>query len=253
MAVEWRTFEQAFSAARVGRYLTYCHNDRALAMEAYRHNLIVAGAVTPFLGVVEVSLRNAVSRQLAEHYGRADWWAAWDGDPLFQRHLAQLCRAKAKLRSRWEPDTPDKIVAELTLGFWVILFNAEFQSRLWKSLRRAFRHLPKAERQRHHVSPLLNRLRLLRNRAFHHEPILWLTPVGLPQIYKEGLTLLAWIDEALPKWCLSHCQVQAAWGVWNSIAGRAHPMTGRPGQQHDNAAPSALAQNLDGVNIDLPS
>lgn len=219
-----------------------------MAMEAYRHNLIVAGALTPFLGVVEVSLRNAVNRQLIDHYGRPDWWALWDGDPLFMRQAAQVSAAKAKLRSRREPDTPDKIVAELTFGFWVILFNAEFQAQLWKPLRRAFRNLPKSQRQRHNVSPLLNRLRILRNRAFHHEPVLWLSPVGLPRLYNDGLTMLAWIDEALPQWCRSHCQFQSVWSMWKCTTKRLRQMAQLRRSQNENflgvASPNAMVERV---------
>ncbi|WP_197498325.1 hypothetical protein [Cupriavidus gilardii] len=107
-------------------------------MEAYRHNLLIAGALTPFLAVVEVCLRNAVNRQLVEHYGRLDWWEAWRGD----------------------------------------------------------------------------RLRALRNRVFHHEPVLWLSPTDLGQIYQDGVAMLAWIDDTVPRWCNGHCRLQAAWSAW---------------------------------------
>ncbi len=212
--MDWRNFEQAFSSPRVGRYLAHCRGDRIRAMEAYRHNLLIAGALTPFLAVVEVCLRNAVNRQLVEHYGRLDWWEAWIGVPLFERQFAQIQAAKAKLHFRKERGTPDKVIAELTFGFWVTLFNAEFQSLLWKPLRKAFRHLPKVERQRHNVSPILNRLRALRNRVFHHEPVLWLSPTDLGQIYQDGVAMLAWIDDTVPRWCNGHCRLQAAWSAW---------------------------------------
>ncbi|NSX03127.1 hypothetical protein [Cupriavidus gilardii] len=228
--MDWQQFEQAFSSPRVGRYLAHCRGNRSMAMEAYRHNLLIAGALTPFLAVVEVCLRNAINRQLVDHYGRLDWWEAWRGVPLFEKQSSQVVAAKAKLLFRKEPVTPDKIIAELTFGFWVTLFNAEFQAFLWKPLRKMFRHLPKVERQRHNVSPILNRLRALRNRVFHHESVLWLSPSDLGQIYKEGVAMLAWIDDALPRWCNGHCQVQAAWSAWSEADRRLHTLLLRTSQ-----------------------
>ena len=45
---------------------------------------------------------------------------------------------------------PSKVIAEITLGFWVRLFNAEFERILWKDLRRAFPFM-KADLQAVHL------------------------------------------------------------------------------------------------------
>jgi hypothetical protein len=83
----------------------------------------------------------------------------------------QKTRAKNKLQRRAETATPDKIVAELTFGFWSSLFNGSFQSVLWKDLRLVFPRCPKRQRQRHAIASALNQIRNLRNRIFHHEPL----------------------------------------------------------------------------------
>lgn len=94
-----------------------------------------------------------------------------------------------------EPRTPDKVIAELTFGFWSTLFNTAYQAALWQPLRKAFPHCPKVARQRATTSPVGNRLRDLRNRAFHYEPILWVTPDD-KVIHDEGAVLLKWILHA---------------------------------------------------------
>lgn len=52
-----------------------------------------------------------------------------------------LCK---QIVGRHESITPAKIVAELTLGFWVSLLNSEYERLLWKDLRRAFPYMPKS-------------------------------------------------------------------------------------------------------------
>lgn len=214
--MRWTDFESAFSAARVGRYKARCRGSEAHAIAAYRHNLLLSEALTPFLCTVEIALRNAVHGQLARHYGRPDWWEAWQGDRRFKHQLNEIGTARNKLQRRKEAQVPDKIVAELTFGFWSTLFNAEFQAELWQPLRRAFPHCPKTRRQRGTISSVVNKLRMLRNRAFHHEPVLWIQgDAGL--IHRDGLELLAWMHGSLGPWFGRIDRVPHVWAGWKAL------------------------------------
>lgn len=213
--MEWSDFEGAFSAPRVGRYKRKCRGNEQHAIEAYRHNVLVSEALTPFFCTVEVALRNAVHRQLARHYARHDWWEAWSGNTRFRAQLRDVEKAHRKLEYREEQRTPDKVVAELTFGFWVTLFNAEFQTELWGALRRAFPHCPKPRRQRSTISSVVNKVRTLRNRAFHHEPVLWL-PEDTGETHKEGLELLSWMHGSLQPWLSSIDRVPVVWEEWKA-------------------------------------
>lgn len=213
--MQWSEFEATFSVSRVGRYKNRLQGNEAHAMVAYRHNLLVSEALTPFLCSVEVALRNAMNVQLARHYGRADWWEVWRGNPNFADALRYVDKAKASLRRRMEQATADKVVAELTFGFWSTLFNTEYQAALWQTLRKAFPHCPKATRQRATISPVVNRLRDLRNRAFHHEPILWVTP-DVKSIHDEGVVLLQWIHGSLEPWLAAFNRLPSIWQAWQA-------------------------------------
>ena len=77
----------------------------------------------------------------------------------------------AKDKLDWEAGSqlPGRVVAELSLGFWVALFARGYEESLWRTaLYRCFDPTP-ARRQLHKQ---LNRLRRFRNRVAHHEPIL---------------------------------------------------------------------------------
>ena len=109
-----------------------------------------------------------------------------------------ITKASKQIVGRHESITPSKIIAELTLGFWVSLLNAEYELLLWKDLRRAFPYLEKRNRQRKNVSAPLNRFRAFRNRVFHNESICW-NMQRVSEIHNELLLLLGWINKDLPK------------------------------------------------------
>ena len=105
--------------------------------------------------------------------------------------------SKRHLTKRGEIITSSKVVAELTLGFWVRLLNAEYELILWKSLRRGFPFMPKTNRTRHNVSSPINKIRNLRNRIFHHEPIAW-NLNELENIHANIVEVIGWLNKDLP-------------------------------------------------------
>lgn len=213
--MNWNDFEQHFSAARVGRYQAHFHGNAARAMGAYAHNLLLAEATLPLLNVLEIALRNRLQDLMTQFYSRLDWWEALRGNPQFNWQVSEVDKAKAKLLKRCEAQTVDKIVAELTFGFWSSLFNTQFQHTLWKPLRLAFANCPRQYRQRHTISAALNEARDLRNRVVHHESLLWLTP-SLLDMHTKCTTILGWIDPKLVKWVAVHDRLPGAWAAWQA-------------------------------------
>lgn len=191
--------ERHFSRARMARYCAQRGGCRVLAAKDYRANLLIAGGLMPVLQILEVALRNGIAARLTEKYGRSDWWINWESNPSFAAQVRDIAVARQQIRRRGEHDSPDKIVAELTFGFWSALFNAKLQGYLWKDLRLIFPHCPKAVRKRHEVSLVLNQMRVLRNRVFHHEPLLWLRPT-LTEQHGLGRQAVEWIDPQLAIW-----------------------------------------------------
>jgi len=213
-----------FSTARLSRYLSACGGDAGRAASAYSHNLLVAESLFPLLNVLEIALRNAVHARLSAMYGRADWWLAWDGHPDFVWQLKEVHKAKGKLLRRRESINADKVVAELTFAFWGSLFNANYQDELWKSLRLAFPNCPKVQRKRQNVSAVLNKLRHLRNRVFHHEPLLWLAP-SVIDLHNMGVETVGWFDPKLAAWLERYDRLTACWADWL----KRYPPAGIPG------------------------
>ncbi len=202
--------ERHFFRARLARYRTACDGDAGLAISDYSWNILLAEAMVPMLSVLEIALRNALHRHLVQRYAREDWWQIWDGNPCFTKLLRSVDEVCSKLASRREKATPDKIIAELTFGFWSSLFDAQYQDELWKDLRLAFPWCPKHQRQRRTISAALNQVRDLRNRVFHHEPLLWLVP-DLRNQHARGIMLVNWLDPQLGRWLDGHDRLASIW------------------------------------------
>ena len=193
-------FEKIFSTKRMERY-GRLYNDEKRAIAHYQCNIELAESFYPCLSILEVALRNALSRELETMTGREDWYAVFPTTPGLSNLNRYITKASKQIAGRHEIVTPSKIIAELTLGFWVSLLNAEYELLLWKHLRRAFPYMPKHLRQRKNVSSPLNSFRSFRNRVFHNESICW-SMKRVTEIHNELYQVMGWINKDLPTWAL---------------------------------------------------
>lgn len=192
-------FNKVFSDKRMERYFTLYPHDEKRAITHYRCNLQLSEAMYVSLSVFEVTLRNALCRELRQMTSRDDWYAVFPNTPGLSNLNRYITQAAKQISGRHEQITPSKIVAELTLGFWVSLLNSEYERILWKDLRRAFPFMPKAKRQRKNVSAPLNRFRAFRNRVFHNESICW-NINRVRDIHSEMMEVLGWMNRDVPGW-----------------------------------------------------
>ena len=181
------------------RYFILYPNDESRAVKHYQSNIKLTEAFYTSLSVLEVALRNALSRELKTMTGRDDWYVIFANTPGLTNLNKYITQATKQIAGRHEQITTSKIIAELTLGFWVSLLNAEYERLLWKDLRRAFPYIPKKDRKRKNVSAPLNRFRSFRNRVFHNESICW-NMKKVQEIHDELLLVLEWINKDLPEW-----------------------------------------------------
>jgi hypothetical protein len=171
----------------------------------YLWNLALCESLYPALHGLEVAMRNAVfSAGSAVFAGTAtrDVPCWLDADPpiVHPDDLAAVVAAKERLRERGLPLEPGRLVAELSFGFWTSLFDVRYEQNkvLWPPLLGAqllHPSSPRSMRSRKQLSPLLNRVRHLRNRIFHHEPI-WHWS-NLADHHGMALDLMGWFNPAL--------------------------------------------------------
>ena len=191
-------FEKVFSNKRMERYFRL-YEDEKRAIDHYRSNIELAESFYPCLSVFEVTLRNALSRELETMAGREDWYSIFPTTPGLVNLNRYITQAQKQIINRKENVTPAKVIAELTLGFWVSLLNSEYERLLWKHLRRALPYMPKHLRQRKNVSAPLNSFRAFRNRVFHHESICW-NLHRVSEIHDSLFLMLEWMNKDLPLW-----------------------------------------------------
>ena len=194
-------FEKCFSVARMRPYFNRYSGDERKAIRHYEQNIQLAESLGPSLSVFEVTLRNALIQELEIMAGQKEWYRAFNSQSSLYSLNKYITTAEHHIIARGETITADKINGELTLGFWVSLFNAEHEKYLWKHLRRAFPNLPKSERQRKNVSAPLNAIRTLRNRVYHNEAISW-NIRRLTTLHQTIIRVISWMNIALPQWLL---------------------------------------------------
>ncbi len=155
----------SISQPRFQPYLNNANGNTELGLRHYVWNAALASSLHSPLHVLEIALRNAVHDRMKLQYG-GSWFDL--SNILKVPELGIVADTKIYLKDRNEPVTADKIIAELSFRFWVGIFARKYD-RLWLStLQNIFS--PRLKRDDLHMR--LDRLRTLRNRIAHHEPIL---------------------------------------------------------------------------------
>lgn len=177
-------------------------------MELYRKNLLVSQAFYPILNLFEVFLRNALYNSIGTYFSDPDWIInqknGFMSDPSLQRSnffLKRCVEVSEKTIMRKGADiSSGKIIAEQSLSFWTSFFEP-YNYRLIKGVPiKTFRYKPSSE-NRKSIADKLNRIRILRNRIYHNEPICFWQ--GKPdfsnalQVQTEIYLLLSWIEPEL--------------------------------------------------------
>jgi hypothetical protein len=161
----------------------------------YAWNMALSESLYPILQALEISLRNAIHHAAVDHFNQDNWF---DDRSIIHHRYNQttIANAKLSLERQNKPIEPDRIIAELTFGFWTSLLDRRYeQGFLYPIIRATFPHIPRRDRTRHHISQRFNKIRDLRNRVFHHEPIWYWN--DLAQQHQDMLEALVWMAPAM--------------------------------------------------------
>jgi hypothetical protein len=189
-------FEDALSAERFATYIAWAGGTRTLAIDLYTLNAQLSESLYTPLHMLEVTLRNSIHRVMGRAFG-----LSWYDTPQHQINVRQpdmLAKARSDLIDAGKDPTPGRMVASLTFGFWTAMLGKEYED-LWQTTLHgiATRSDGKGLRRKDLSSPLV-RIRVLRNRIAHHEPILYW---DLPKHYEAILELTGWLAPAAADWC----------------------------------------------------
>lgn len=182
------------SRVRLQGYLDEVDGDLDRALELYAWNGRMAAEAFALIGDLEVLLRNRLDDALKRAYEEDERGIPW----FLQVSLpnsADTMKAIDEVRFRnargGYPDTRDRVIAGVSLGFWVKLLATH---ELWPGkLDHAF---PEGTKRKE-VTGLVERIRQTRNRVAHHD---YVKAFDLPGRVKEVLRLAALLSPDYAAW-----------------------------------------------------
>ena len=187
------------SEKRFAPFLQRAGGDRALATQLYLWHAQVAGASLTTLHHFEVTLRNAIDRQLGSGQPQKPVAETWllDLATLSPQAIAKVKDILRRLDREHYTRERARVVAGLPFSFWKGLFARRYET-LWRTrLRHAF---PGAGLRREILQPLTN-LHLWRNRIAHHDSLL---DQNLQHRLDEMIIVAHAIDPACAAWLTAH-------------------------------------------------
>jgi len=175
--MSYNTFERALSQPRIERFLTACKGNKRKALRLYRLNVRLSQSFYSIIGIFEISLRNAIDNHYKSTLTDKEWLINSTGpagifsDAVFTSGRFETRRKiRTAKKDLLRPYTHDRLVAALSFGFWVKLFD-RLQFRVGgKTLHQVFSSRPTGTSQKS-IYKYLCKLRNFRNRIAHYEPI----------------------------------------------------------------------------------
>ena len=177
--MEFSDFEKALSKPRIGRFLVSANQDKEKALRLYRQNIELSKTLFGLLSIFEVTIRNYIDKHYREKFSDSEWLKKQCGQggifshPSFIRYgfepRTKILTTIAKLGTKY---SHDRLVAELSFGFWNYMF-APIQFLVGgQSLHKIYENRPKGTNQKQ-IFNELDEIRSLRNRIAHHEPLIF--------------------------------------------------------------------------------
>jgi len=162
----------------------------------YEQNLVFSKKAYIPLSILEIALRNSIDSFLSEKISN-EWYK--EENFLTKDSQKKVDDVIALLERRKENSSKDKIIAELSFGFWVNLFKAPYANNLRvNDLKKIFPNLPPKQVKlinREFLYRKLNHIREFRNRIFHYEKVL--NKDKYNNIFEEIEELLEYFDKEL--------------------------------------------------------
>ncbi|MBO4639150.1 MAG: Abi family protein [Treponema sp.] len=173
------------------RLLPYTGKNKEDTINNYLNNIEVCRSFYPLLHFFEVSLRNAIDKALTDYVNGKEWF---DILPMDSKSIQKINDAKKTIKLHNHVVTHDRIVAELSLGFWTSFVSKKFSQYPYQGymLKNAFPNCPKYMRTAKIMQKRFEDFRILRNRISHCERINHFQ--NLNTLHTELLESINWIE-----------------------------------------------------------
>jgi hypothetical protein len=165
-------------------------------LEKYKLNIEVSKSYYEILCYFEIFFRNAIDCRLTEVFGEK-WFEIIKFN---EKDKNRINSAKRDVLIKKRFYTKNDIISNLNLGFWVYMFNSDYETKLWNNvLNKIFPH--KTSREKLYCK--LKQIKNVRNRVSHYEIIIndYATRSDALQSIVE---ILNWINPTLARWVSPH-------------------------------------------------
>ncbi len=140
------SFKSAVSGARFNSYRIASEDDIDTVVN-YLWNIALSQSLYPTLCALEITLRNAMHLAISDYTGTPYWFD--EPGILLDNQVATVVQARESIRRRRKEITADRLVAELSFGFWTLIMSGPYH-RFWmrdraRMLRRFFLECPLAQ------------------------------------------------------------------------------------------------------------
>ena len=145
-----------------------CDDNTAIAR--YLFNSDICKSLYTSLNLFEIAFRNSVDKALQQFTNQVEWYNYIKLQPESANKIAS---AKKKITNCGKQVTHDRIISELSLGFWTTLFSRKYAQEKFQPflIKTCFKKAPKNLKGSIQWWQFLDKFRFLRNRVFHFERI----------------------------------------------------------------------------------
>lgn len=186
-------YKRTTSESRLNSFKLTKTDTQDVLYRRYIDNIKLSEALYPSLSLLEVTLRNSIDYAI-ETLIKPNWLfeEISKQNILKPNDYTKLLEANNTIIKNYGKanGTKGKLISELNFVFWIFLCSAKYNPILWTKknfFMTVFPNYPKNKKQSiADISSKLQKIRKLRNRIFHYEPI-----------YKQYPTLINRYDEIL--------------------------------------------------------
>lgn len=199
-------FQRTISITRWGTYLTGAGFRENVAFRLYLWNSAIGQSLLFPVQASEVALRNVISAAIIEEFGENWFRSNYCLDVLGDYRREDIEKTARRIINVYNivPES-GHIISSLMLGFWCALLKRQYDLPIWDNyVPMAFPHL--SDKTIEDVDMAATRLKTLRNRIVHHEPLIGR---NLSEDYGNVLKLLGWICPHTREWVRSNSSVPA--------------------------------------------
>lgn len=166
------TFNSLKTSISEERLAVYCADgvDNTTAIARYIYNIALCKSLYPLISIFEITLRNGIDRALENYFKLTDWNNVIQ---LQQTEIMMINDAMLKIKRQGKKYSHGRLIAELTLGFWVALMGRKYNNQGFQFavIKNCLHGCPANQKSSGAIQKNLSEIRFLRNRIAHHERI----------------------------------------------------------------------------------